>query len=104
MKAVSLVKFKTSKKPRNSKHVVSRKFHFLKRFRERVGWNLSESAYDDLCDEIRLRGRFLYKSEDKEIGSAYSVRFRGMTLKVVYDALTNSPITVLPPPENYCLK
>lgn len=91
---VSLVKFKLNKHVNN--RVQSQKTHFLNRFYERVGWKLTESGYADLLKIMQSdeNSRFLHKNEEN--GSVYSVRYAGLTLRIVYDIFTQSLITILP--------
>lgn len=94
MQTVSLVKFKvTSGRPQTDGD--ARKMHFIRRFRERVGYTLSKSAYDELLRDFCVNSKFLYKNKD--IGSVYAFVFRGVNLRVVYDAFKQHLITVLPP-------
>ena len=98
--AVSLVKFRSAPSRRSVllTQAAARKVHFLKRFRERVGYALSNDKYNELLALVSVSGRFMYKREN-EVGAVYNVRFNGLTLKVVYDVLTQSLITVLSPPD-----
>jgi hypothetical protein len=91
---VSLVKFKSNKHVNN--RVESQKTHFFNRFYERVGWKLTEAGYTDLLKIMQSdeNSKFLHKNEEN--GSVYSVRYQGLTLRLVYDIFTQSLITVLP--------
>lgn len=74
----------------------------MKRFRERVGYILTESAYDELKMKTRESGVFLYRRHKvDEFGAAYGVKFRNMHLKVVYDVFSGTLITVLPMHDSY---
>ena len=96
--AVSLVKFNSSSKQYIARsHAETQRIHFMNRFRERVGYSLSQAKYNELLNSVSTRGRFMYKREN-EVGSVYNVIFNGFVLKVVYDVFTQSLITVLSPP------
>lgn len=100
IQTVSLVKFRSgpSKRSLLLSEQQARKVHFLKRFRERVGYALSNDKYNELLALVCTSGRFMYKREN-EVGSVYNVRFNGLTLKVVFDPFKQSLITVLSPPD-----
>lgn len=79
----------------NHKQTVAQKIHFMTRFRERVGYRLSESAYADLLNHVKSTGKFLFRREN-ELGAVYGVVFNNSRMKVVYDAFSHTLITVLP--------
>jgi len=95
--AVSIIKF--SKAPSKRQLLLAerdaKKKHFMTRFRERVGYALSNSSYNELLCNFSLQGKFLYKN--KEVGSVYAFTFRGTNLRIVYDPFKQHLITVLPP-------
>jgi hypothetical protein len=89
----SLIKFKKREKFHGQSS--ARRFHFCRRFRERVGYALSDSSYETLLDAVKTSGKFLWRRENED-GAVYGVMFNGARMKVVYDIFTNSLITVLP--------
>lgn len=89
----SLVKFKGDSKKKFT-HNGASKVHFHRRFRERVGYALSENGYEEILELVKAEGKFLYRRPN-EIGAVFFLRFKGLPLKVVYDGFSNKLITLL---------
>lgn len=85
----------SSKPRRKGNAAIARKFHFMTRFRERVGYRLTEATYQAILEKVIRDGKFLYR-RDNELGAVYGVTYNNLRMKVVYDALTQTLITVLP--------
>jgi len=81
---------------RSHNRSISRRFHFQKRWRERVGEVLSNQKYTELCNLTRTTGKFLYRDSVDELGSVYGIKYMGMSMKVVFDAFKGELITILP--------
>lgn len=94
MKVTSLINFSAKKRPKHSRTDAER-LHFLIRFKERVGYRLDDKGYNELLELVKARGKFLFR-RDSERGAIYGITFRNIRMKVVYDALTQTLITVLP--------
>lgn len=96
-KAISLVNFGSTvnrlKTKRN--HHKYQRGHFVNRFRERFGYTLTDDGYNEILAAVKRSGRFLYRREDGT-GSTYGVKFRNENIKVVYDAFTETLITIVP--------
>jgi hypothetical protein len=56
---------------------------------------MNDHEYDRLLQFVKDTGKFLYRREN-ELGAVYGIQLHGIRMKVVYDAFTNSLITVLP--------
>ena len=68
----------------------ARRIHFQARFRQRMGYILTDVKYQEMLDAPKT---FLYKSKD--LASVYGMKFQGMPIKVVYDAFSHELITIL---------
>ena len=73
----------------------NQKTHFKRRFRDRVGYILTDEKYDVLCNLVKKDGQFLSKHEGSN-HSIFSVMYERNNLKVVYNPYDNILITVLP--------
>ena len=73
------------------------KIHFKRRFKERVGYEISDTQYEDLKRLVKSEGRFLRMSNDlnNPNGSIYSVKYENIEMVVVYDAFKDTLITIL---------
>lgn len=71
----------------------SKKIHFKRRFKERVGYELTDDRYNEIRDNITNKGVFLYRSEGGS--SVYKYDLNGLSIKIAYDTITNVLVTVL---------
>lgn len=71
----------------------NRKIHFKFRFKERVGYEITDEKFNHIKENITKNGKYLYKGES---GGVYKYNLDGVDLKIVYDITTNALITVLP--------
>lgn len=85
----------STRKKSTYKHSRASKVHFLQRFYERVGYRIADEEYDRIQQHVKDTGRFLYRREN-DTGAVYGIRFNDIRMKVVYDAFSNTLITVLP--------
>ena len=92
MKVVPIYSFVNFKKAdKKDCHAKSQKKHFLRRFRERVGYTLTNEKYQALL-KIARYGKLLGVQER---GSTYLVDFEGLSLKIVYNIKSHTLVTVL---------
>lgn len=72
----------------------ARKIHFKNRFKERVGYDISDEKILHIKEKIQKEGKYLYKGTS---GSVFKFNLDGIDLKIVYDITRNSLVTILPP-------
>lgn len=68
-----------------------RKIHFKTRFKERLGYEISEEQFENIRDNITKEGKHLY---NKDNGGVYRYNVDGTNYKIVYDISTNTLITI----------
>lgn len=87
----SLLNFKLDSNKNSKKK--AQEFHFKQRFYERVGYHISDKEYENLRNSIQTIGKYIHPGES---GSVFLINYRGINLKVVFNIITQTLITVLP--------
>jgi len=88
-KVIQLISTKNKSK---TSHKNSKKIHFQRRFRDRVGWILNDNSYEELKILTRKEGRFV-KSDER--GAVFEIKYKSVKFKVVYCLKDDSLVTVL---------
>jgi hypothetical protein len=80
---------------RSLTHKKAKRIHFENRFRERVGYLLTEEKYRDIQKRIVKDGKFFNKDKDKDGNSISDLNVDGVILRIVHNPFTGDLITVL---------
>jgi hypothetical protein len=78
---------------RSLTHKKAKRIHFENRFRERVGYLLTEEKYRDIQNRIVKDGKFIHKDNDGN--SISDLNVDGVILTIVHNPFTGDLITVL---------
>jgi hypothetical protein len=70
----------------------SQKIHFKRRFKERVGYEITDDKFNYIKENIIKDGKHLYNTDG---GGVYRFTLDGIDLKIVYCISNNSLVTVL---------
>jgi hypothetical protein len=71
----------------------SQKVHFKRRFKERVGYEITDEKFNFIKKNITKDGKHLYNADGNGV---YRFSLDGIDLKIVYNITNNSLVTILP--------
>lgn len=77
------------KRPKKKKKC--QKIHFKNRFKERLGYDITDECFSYIRDNITKEGKHLY---NKDNGGVYRYKIDGVDYKIVYNIATNTLITI----------
>ena len=69
------------------------KHHFLKRWKERTGVDITSDDYVKILEKMKKEGKMVKNTHGKLL---YKIRYNGMIYRIIYDPLFDCMVTVLP--------
>ena len=74
----------------------AKKYHFFKRWNERVGSVMTDEKYQEIKGLIKSNGVFMWSHDDGR-SSVYRLKYNNVTMYFAYDAFNDIIVTVLEP-------